>query len=294
MIFLIGSIIFSSFLTIAFKICERMGINTFQAIVFNYFTCIITGFFINGSAPSYVQVVQTEWFPWALIMGLFFIIFFNLTALTVKQSGVAVTSVATKLSLVIPFIFSVFLYNEKAGAVKIAGILLALVAVVLTCFPKENKSRKRAKSFSWQAFGLPGIVFLGSGLLDTIIKYTEQRYITSETRDVYLTTCFTVAFLTGFFFYVFQLARKKIQFEPRAVIAGICIGIPNYLSIWCLVIVLKKFNTNSSVIIPVNNMGIVFLSAIIAWLFFRERLSAINWLGIILAMLSILIITSDI
>jgi drug/metabolite transporter (DMT)-like permease len=292
MIFLIGSIVFSSFLTIAFKICERMGINTSQAIVFNYLTCIITGCIINGAVPGYMETVKASWFPWALLMGLFFITFFNITAITVKHSGVAVASVANKLSLVIPFVFSIFLYGEPAGVVKIAGILLALAAVVLTCFPKAGNGLHA--TFSGRSLLLPGILFFGSGLLDTIIKYTEQRFISAPNRNSYLVSCFSVAFATGFLFFMISVARKKMQFDVRAVWAGICIGIPNYLSIWCLVTVLQQYKASSSAIIPLNNMGIVLLSAVAAWLFFRERLSYINWLGIFLALVSILMITSAI
>ena len=68
------------------------------------------------------------------------------------------------------------------------------------------------------------------------------------------------------------------------------IGVPNYFSIWCLLQVLKQYADNSSAIIPINNMGIVLFSAIVAWLLFRERLSAINWAGILLALGAIALI----
>jgi uncharacterized membrane protein len=65
------------------------------------------------------------------------------------------------------------------------------------------------------------------------------------------------------------------------------IGIPNYFSIWCLVQVLKDYQGNSSAILPINNMGIVLFSTVAAWIFFRERLSKLNWLGIILSIAAI-------
>jgi uncharacterized membrane protein len=46
----------------------------------------------------------------------------------------------------------------------------------------------------------------------------------------------------------------------------------------------------SSAIIPVNNMGIVLFSSIMAWLLFREKLSVINWLGIFLSLGAIALI----
>jgi uncharacterized membrane protein len=54
--------------------------------------------------------------------------------------------------------------------------------------------------------------------------------------------------------------------------------------------VLKKFSNNSSAIIPINNMGIVLFSAVMAWMIFKERLSIINWVGIALALGAIALI----
>ena len=75
-----------------------------------------------------------------------------------------------------------------------------------------------------------------------------------------------------------------------AILAGIIIGIPNYFSIWCLMKVLKLYYGHSSVVIPVNNMGIVLVSALVAGLVFKENIQRINWIGIILSILAICMI----
>ncbi|HSN61214.1 MAG TPA: EamA family transporter [Ferruginibacter sp.] len=293
MIFLIGSILLSSFLTIAFKLCDRFGISKFQAIVFNYLVCAITGSIVTLSWPSYAYNSTQPWFKWAVLMGTSFIITFYLIALTVEKSGLAKASVASKLSLIIPFLFSLFLYNEAASFLKVAGVVLALVAVVLTLFPgrlERLNNNPVTGSSGIQKIILPVIVFIGTGLLDTLIKYIEQQFITEGSKDPYLITCFSVAFVIGFLFLLLQLGTGKIVFQPKSVLAGFMIGIPNYFSIWCLLKVLKQYGDISSVIIPVNNMGIVLFSALVAWIFFKEKLTRTNWMGIMLAVLSILMI----
>ena len=123
MIFLIGSILLSSYLTIAFKLCDRFGVNKFQAIVFNYLACAFTGSVVTGSLPEFGENVGQEWFLWSLLMGASFIVIFNLIAITVQKSGLAIASVASKLSLIIPFVFSLFLYNEDAAVFIELGIV---------------------------------------------------------------------------------------------------------------------------------------------------------------------------
>ncbi len=287
MIFLIGSIILTSFLTLWFKVIERYGISNFQVIVYNYFTAVITGSIVNGKFPVNNETVKLEWFPWAMVMGFIFIALFNVIGFTAQRIGVSVASVANKLSMVIPFLFSIYLYNEKATLLKVFGIILALVAVLLTCWPSNGHKENGKKLRGVLLFFIPAILFFASGMLDTMIKYIEHSYLTEENKNDYLISAFSSAALIGAITLIIRLATKKEKFEPRAIIAGICLGVPNYFSIWCLVQVLKDYGDNSSAIIPINNMGIVLFSAVVAWLVFKERLSKVNWMGIILALAAI-------
>jgi len=53
---------------------------------------------------------------------------------------------------------------------------------------------------------------------------------------------------------------------------------------------LKQYPGNSSAIIPIINMGIVLVSTLAAVFMFRERLSLLNRLGIILSLGAIALI----
>ena len=288
LLLLIASIFLTAWLTIAFKIAGRYGISNLQAIVFNYIVCVITGSIVNGSFPVQISLLQQPWLPWALFMGCCFISLFNLAAFVVQKIGVAVTTVAYKLSLVIPFVFSIYLYHEKTTALKIGGVGLALLAVWFTTRPSKNALKD--KPVSWTLWLMPLLLFIGSGLLDTMIKYVEQGYISADNQDAYLITAFCVAATAGLLILLFRFISGRERFSGKAVMAGIAIGVPNYFSIWCLMGALKGYAGNSSAIIPINNMGIVLVSAIVALFIFKEKLSPTNWLGIILSLIAIALI----
>jgi drug/metabolite transporter (DMT)-like permease len=290
LLYLLGSIILTSYLTLSFKVLERFRISNFQAIVFNYLTCVITGSLVNGAFPITPAIMDEPWLPWAGLMGFSFIFLFNIIAFTAQKLGVAIASVANKLSMVIPFLFSIYLYDEKATPLKIAGIVIALLAVLLTTWPKSGRADgNRSVRQSWM-YIIPLVLFLGSGLLDTMVKYVEQGFLKEDNKNAYLITAFAVAAVIGLMFLAIQLISGKEKFDKKAVLAGICIGIPNYFSIWCLVRVLKDFGNRSSAIIPINNMGIVLFSAAVAWLLFREKLTVVNQVGIGLALVAIAMI----
>ncbi len=288
MLYLIGSIILTSYLTIFFKIVEKLRLDNFQVIVFNYITCVITGSLVNGHFPVTVSNMNQDWFKWAVIMGLMFISLFNLIAFTAQKSGVAVTSVANKLSMVIPFLFSIFLYNEPVTSFKLLGILLALAAVLLTCWPKQSLAdKKKGNALVWI---LPAILFIGSGLLDSLIKFVEHNYLNGNNNNDYLVTAFASAGAIGTVLLIYKYITKQLTFSIKALLMGIALGIPNYFSIWCLVRVLKDYSNNSSAIFPINNMGIVLFSTIVAWLAFKEKLTLLNWIGVLLSLGAIALI----
>ena len=290
MIYLLGSIILSSYLTLAFKVCEKYGIDIFQAIVINYIICVITGSIVNGAFPISVQSFNYAWVKWGFLMGALFISLFNLIAITTQKDGVAVATVANKLSLVIPVMLAVYLYGEVVQGYKMVGIIAALIAVVLTSYqPVVNNERTVGISRHFN-YLLPVILFVGSGLLDSIINHVQKKYITEGNSNAFLITGFFSAALIGSIVLMIQYLREKKVFAAKNLLAGILIGIPNYFSIWCLMKFLKNNPWQSSAKIPINNMGIVLFSSVVAWLLFKEKLSLINWAGIFLSIAAIALI----
>ncbi len=287
MIYLFGSIVLTSYLTLSFKVCEKYKVSIFQAIVFNYITCVITGSIVNGAFPINAEVIHQTWFHWALIMGLLFISIFNIVGMTAQKISVAVASVANKLSLIIPVVLSVYLYHETVKGWKLFGVILALIAVILTCYQPAKTNGKKKEENGKLKYILPVALFFGSGFLDALINHVQQTYVTAENSNAYLISGFFSAAIVGTLYLEYQYMTGKQVFMFKNLLAGILIGIPNYFSIWCLVHFLKQSPWQSSASIPVNNMGIVLFSSVMAWLLFKERLSAINWVGIVLSMIAI-------
>ncbi|MFZ1635763.1 MAG: hypothetical protein WAT43_17890, partial [Chitinophagales bacterium] len=129
MIYLLLSILTSTMIFVAFKLIAKNHVNILQAIVINYTVCVIEGALVQKEFPSANYIMNTPWFPNACMLGALFISVFYITALTVQFSGVAVASIASKLSLIIPVMAAYFLYDEVFTPLKIIGILIAMLAV---------------------------------------------------------------------------------------------------------------------------------------------------------------------
>tara|TARA_B110000305_G_scaffold228709_1_gene278814 strand:+ start:41 stop:904 length:864 start_codon:yes stop_codon:yes gene_type:complete len=286
LIYLLLSILASTIIFIIFKLFEKFQINIFQAIVVNYCIAFTTGILSYNGTITISQLPNLDWFYYTLILGALFIIVFNLMAITTQKSGLSVVSVATKMSVVVPVLFGLLYYNESLGNVKLIGIAIALIAVYLT----SNKS-KQGISVNRKSIVLPILVFIGSGIIDTSIKFLEDTYVANNDVPLFSAIIFLAAAIIGFIFIIIQIIRGSFKFEFKNIIAGICLGVPNYFSIYFLVKTLRSDILESSGIFAINNVSIVALSTFAGIFIFKEKLIRKNWIGIALAILSIVLIS---
>lgn len=285
MIFLLLSILSSTAIFVLFKLFDKYQINTLQAIVVNYITAFFFGIILSKKPFLLSETIQSDWFLGAMGLGFLFIAIFNIMAIVSQRYGVSVASVATKMSLVIPVIFGIFVYHESSGFLKLFGILLALAAVFfVSAKPKTNIQLKNNLL-------MPFLVFLGSGVIDTSIKYLETYHVEDDGIPIFSATIFGCAAIIGLFILIFKKLKGNLKNSPLSLLGGFLLGIINYASIYYLLKALNHESLESSTIFTINNVAIVMLSGITGLILFKEKLTFKNWMGIGLAILSILLVT---
>lgn len=278
------SILSSSVLLVIFKYFQKFGVNTFQAITVNYVVAASLGYMMTPEHFSMVELTHKPWALSAVLIGSVFIGMFYIMALSSQKVGIAVSSVANKMSLVIPVVAGFILYNETMGALKITGIVLAVIAVVMVTFTK-TKMEVESKYLV-----LPFIIFLGSGFLDTIFKYVQTTQLATGEIEIFSASLFLMSAIVGSSILITKRVLKGSVLETKSIIAGFALGVPNYFSIHFLLNALNLPNLESTVVFPINNTGIVLLSTLLAILLFHEKLSKLNWAGVALAVASISLI----
>lgn len=283
--YLVFSILASTLIFIVFKLFQRFKIDTTQAIVVNYFIACIVGLIAYDSPISISEITSSKWFLGAVFLGVLFISIFIVMAITVQKNGVSVASVASKMSVVIPVIFGIYVYNESTGLQKLIGILLALAAVYLASIKAGSKINFKKNLL------FPILLFLGSGVIDTSIKYLETTYVPENGIPIFSATIFGCAALIGVLTLIAKLFKGEFKFQPKSLLGGITLGVINYSSIYFLLKALDHETFESSTLFTVNNVGIVMLSTLTGLVLFGEKLSAKNWIGIVLAIVSIILVT---
>lgn len=291
MIYLILSILSSTILGFIMTWFERFKVNPFQAVVVNYFTCVLTGWAVVGSFPIKEGFTQLDWFPYAASLSIVFITGFTTIAYTFQKFGITITTIMSKMSMIISVIFAIILYNESVNFLKVLGIIVAIAAIILTNLPHQDsifKQKKIARIF-WM---FPILVLLFQAIIEIVLQYVELNILAEGTSGdpAFVSTIFLCAGCIGLVAALIGFATGKLQFSWQNIAGGIILGIPNYFSIYFLLKALGA-GWEGSVVFPINNVAIIALSAIIGgFLIFKEKYSFLNILGIFLSMVSILLI----
>lgn len=279
---------FSS-MVIMFKYFEKINVNNLQAISANYFTAGILSIIFLPNSFEFDKINYsntTIFFVLAFIVGLLFVLTFNLYAHGAQKIGVAPSTIANKMSMIIPIIIGIILLNEEVTFNKILGISFAFVAIFLSSIGERKYSLNKNHLI------IIVLLFIGQGLADGILNWAQEFILNGSNMNLFFAVTFLAAGFFGLLFLFFKLSSQKVKIEPKSIIWGIVLGIPNYLTLLYFVKSLKSELFSSSEIFPIINIGVIIFCTILSIILFRERVSIYNWLGVILGVFSIVIILS--
>ena len=251
----------------------------FSAIIVNYFTCFILGNCYLGSAnilkletlfqPGFLQIIST---------GILFIGTFFLMGTATQKVGAGMSSMASKMSVVLPVLVAVSFFHEHLSMLHIFGIILSLISVLLISIKEDG-----GLHFDWVLL----LVFLGSGLVDTglnLLKNANYTYFDSVKMSTLL---FAGAFISGLIIIAVKPSLIK-NLNSRSIIGGICLGTCNFISLVVMFEGIESFAGKTSLFFTFNNIGVVFCSAVFG-LAFKEKLTQKGKIGLGIAILAILL-----
>jgi len=286
MLNLILTIILTSYLFFAFKLFPRFNVNTFHAIIINYATCIVTGLLFSYQDFSFYRAVHSPWIFPAVILGLFFVSAFYLIAYSSQKAGISITSVASKMSLIVPVLFSLFFIKKDFNNYNFLDYLVFAIAIVSVVLSSIKKDTDHKKSNLW----IPIAVFIGTGAVDTLINYVNSLFIHASDEKTFPIVGFFCAGFFGSIILIYQLVKKKSKISFRSLLGGIALGIPNYFSIYFLLKTLTDFASNGALVFPMANIGVILFSTLLSIVFLKEKLSYLNFIGVGLGVISLVLL----
>ncbi|MBS7256534.1 DMT family transporter [Flavobacterium branchiicola] len=278
MLFLILSVFCSVIVGVIFKITRKYNSNPTQIIAFNYIIAIALCYFTFSLNLDEVTADA----PWNIYVtvGILLPVVFLFLAASIKSMGIVKTDAAQRLSLFIPILAAWFIFKEEFNSFKVIGLIIGFVALLFILRKQTENSENK-----WI---YPALVLLGFGFIDILFKqialYTTLPYTTS------LFVVFGISLLIAVAIVLYGMIIKSEKLNFKNVLFGAAVGIFNFGNILFYLKAHKAFSDNPSTVFAGMNMGVIILGSIVGTLFFKEKLSKINFAGLFLALIAIIFI----
>ncbi|OIV39927.1 DMT family transporter [Flavobacterium johnsoniae] len=278
MLFLILSILCSVTVGVIFKLTRKYNATPIQIIAFNYITALALCYFTFSPDLTVVHA-EAPWNIYAAVGVLLPIVFLFLFT-SIKYMGIVKTDAAQRLSLFIPIIAAWLIFKEEFNSYKVIGLIIGFIALLFILRKQSINDQNK-----WI---YPAAVFLGFGIVDILFKqialYTALPYTTS------LFIVFDIALAVSLLVVVYDVVLKKAKLNSKNILFGALVGIFNFGNILFYLKAHKAFAENPSTVFAGMNMGVIVLGSLVGLLFFKEKLSKINFIGIALALIAIVFI----
>jgi drug/metabolite transporter (DMT)-like permease len=290
MLYVFLAIAFSVAVSALLKQARRGQVDMVQAVATNYVVAAALAWLLLDARPA-AAIADPDTYTPLLLLGVFLPAIFLMLARSVRVAGIVRTDVAQRLSLVIPLIAAFALLGEPTTARKLTGIVLALAAVVCVIWRRHRggvgqrhetiDANGRAEPAGWLA---PLAVFIGFGVIDLCFKLLAKAGAPFASA---LLVSFLIAMVLCWLVVVGRAIAGAAAVSWRSIGFGVVLGAANFANILFYVRAHVALPNDPSLVFASMNVGVMVLGALVGALAFREKLSWINWGGLVVALAAI-------
>lgn len=298
MLFFLLAVVFTVMLYLIMRAYPRYQVDSFHAVVFNYYSCVLTGLVLTPDLGLFTQVQWTsEGTILTMALGAMFVTAFMLIGLTAQKVSVTATSLAGNMSLVIPVLFGLFVFrnnNKDFTPLNYLGLVLALVALALGAIqrsPKSSDAASTGQAAKQALWILPILTFFATGTNNTLINFLSSKYYPAGQITVFMIIACFGAVVIGTSILIYRIIAHGHSLKLRSVVGGLVLGVPNFLSLYFLLLALAAFGNSAAYVFPIYNILTMLVSALAAWALYKERLNTLNKWGLVLAVAAIVLIS---
>ncbi|HDR1874555.1 TPA: EamA/RhaT family transporter [Pasteurella multocida] len=275
---LIIAVLCSVAVSVLLKVARKKNIVIQQAIAFNYIVALSLSYFLlkpdfKGLGFSEF-VAQSDNAPVFFALGILLPTVFIVMSKAVEYAGIVRSDAAQRLSLFLPIVAAFVIFGEQLSSARLMGIILAFVALFcLLNKPTDTESN------------LKGVVSLilvwfGYGIIDILFKQV------AKSGEAFPATLFISFVLAACVMFGYLLLKREVWTVP-SFIGGIILGALNFMNILFYIKAHQSFSDNPTLVFAGMNIGVICLGTITGALVFKEKISKINGVGIVIGISAI-------
>ncbi len=276
---LIIAVLCSVAVSVLLKVARKRNIVIQQAIAFNYIAALSLSWFLLKPDFKGLEftdfIAQSENTPIFLALGILLPSVFIIMSKAVEFAGIVRSDAAQRLSLFLPILAAFLIFHEMLSQSKAIGIVLAFIGL----FCLLSKPNEQSAIDFRGVLGLVGVWF-GYGIIDILFKQV------AKSGGAFPTTLFIAFSLAACIMFIYLLF-KRTQWNVASFVGGIILGVLNFFNILFYIKAHQSFSSNPTLVFAGMNIGVICLGTITGALIFKEKISKVNWLGIVFSLCAI-------
>ena len=239
---------------------------------------------LSLAAAAFFILTSGGKFDFSLKLGLYSLGFASAYSLAVtchvlalQYGSISLTTLIISYSLIIPTMYGMTFLDETPGGFLVIGLALLAVSLFFINFKKADS----AVNGKWLFFSL--LTFAGNGMCSTVQKMQQVAFDGACKNELMILAMIISAVIMGIFAL---LSKEESAIGLRcgwylAVLFGIVNGALNML------VMLLGEKMAASVMFPLISAGGIVISGILSLFIYKEKLSTMQWIGIVFGLVSI-------
>ena len=202
--------------------------------------------------------------------------------LSIKSGPLSLSSLFNSFSLLIPTLYGMIFLKESLSVCGIIGLICVFISIVMI-----NTYQKGEKlSFKWLVYVI--LAFLGNGVCTTVQKVHQINFPGMYQVEFMVFAMITVTVIMG----VILIFRHPVEIKPVLKSGGIYASLTGGLNgmVNLLMLVLAA-SLPATILYPIVSGGGIALTFIVALIFYREKLSAVQYIGYFAGVASVILLS---
>jgi drug/metabolite transporter (DMT)-like permease len=278
LIWLLPAALCSISIAVILKINERRGGNRLLLAGANYLLASVFAFLILRGG---VELPSTGTLVLGGVTGIIYVLGFLILMVGISRGPLAVPVTVMRLSVAVPVVGAIFIWNEYPGPLQWVGLAIGAAAIVLFGLGiKAQGGEHRAGEGFWL---LMVAMFAVMGTGDVLLKAFREISPDSE-RLVFTWLLFTSAAV----FSWLMIVIRRVPFDRSTFLLGLLLGLPNLFSTVFTLLALR--GVPASIAFPFINLTVIFGSTLLALALWKEKLGPVATAGLVLAALALILL----
>lgn len=268
----------SVLVSIVLKYLKAKGFDVFQMIAWNYLTASILCYYWFKTDLTHISFNHT---PWWLILVLAVLLpsIFLCLAKSLQFAGILKTEIAQRLAVILSLLAAYFIFGEQFSQNKLIGVVLGIIAILAIIIGQATEQASKGINLKSALFLFS--VWAGYAAIDVLLKYSSSLGLQSAVT-------LNLAFIGAFILSIAYIAITQPNWQPKNIFTGLVLGVLNFANIALYVKAHMLFKETPAIVFAGMNILVVVLGVLSGVIFFKERLQAYTWIGLVSGIVAVL------